>query len=479
MMTRIKDRREFMKKAGQGAFASLAGAQILRLASPASASAQQRKPNIILILADDLAYSDIECYGQKVIRTPNIDRLAKEGLLFTDFYSAAPICAPARCSLMTGLHTGHGLVRGNGSRLFPGGRVAMRPQDVTVAEVLKKAGYVTSLVGKWGLGEPDSTGTPNKKGFDEFFGYLNQNHAQHSFPDYLWKNEQKYPLQKGEYSNDLFIREALDFVRRQSKVPFFLYFASTIPHANPELFKVTGNGMEVPSDEPYSKETWPQLEKNFAATITRLDGDIGKLMGLLKELGLDQNTLVLFTSDNGPHNAGGHDPKFFKSAGPLRGIKGELYEGGIRVPMIARWPGRIRENAVSPEPWTLYDFLPTVAELAGTRVPGTIDGISMAPVLLGRTQPHHEYLYWESFEKGFTQAVRKGNWKAIRTSLTSPLELYDLASDIGEQNNVAARHPEIIAEIEKYLSTARTESEYWPTQQAKAGTNRKEVPPQD
>jgi arylsulfatase A-like enzyme len=421
------------------------------------APSQTRNPNIIFILADDLGYGDPGCYGQKLIKTPNIDRLATQGTRFTQCYAGSTVCAPSRCALMTGLHTGHARIRGNAN-------VPLEPGDLTVAEVLQRAGYTTGIVGKWGLGEPGSTGVPNKKGFDYWFGYLNQTHAHNYYPDYLWRNGEKYPLRKGEYSHDLFTREALDFVKRSSDRPFFLYLAYTIPHANNELFRATGNGQEVPTDAPYSKESWSQPNKNFAAMVTRMDTDIRRLMALLKELRLEEKTIVFFTSDNGPQKEGGNDPAFFDSSGPLRGIKRDLYEGGIRVPMIVRWPGRVREGATSKQVWAFWDFLPTVAEMVGADSLGAIDGISMLPALLGnsRRDRDHEYLYWEFHEGGFKQAVRMKDWKAVRLAAGRPLELYDLIADVSERNDIAGRHPGTVAKMEKILATCRTQSKDWP-----------------
>jgi arylsulfatase A-like enzyme len=368
---------------------------------------------------------------------------------------------------MTGRHTGHATIRGNAL-------VPLRPKDVTVAEVLKSAGYATGLIGKWGLGEPDTTGHPNRKGFDYFYGYLNQVHAHNYYPDYLWKNQDKVVLegnvvkqgvasQRAQYSHDLFTREALAFVADHRDKPFFLYLAYTIPHANNERGRAEGNGMEVPSDAPYSDRKWPQVEKNHAAMITRLDADIGRLMKRLQELGLDENTVVFFSSDNGPHKEGGADPTFFQSAGPLRGFKRALTEGGIRVPMIVRWRGKIKAGAVSDQVWVFWDFLPTAAELTGTKPPADLDGISMAPTLLGSaTQKQHDFLYWEFHERGSQQAVRMGDWKAIRLKIGEPLELYDLKTDIGEKANVAAQHPEVVAQVEAYLKKARTDDPKWP-----------------
>ncbi|MHB8524476.1 MAG: arylsulfatase [Limisphaerales bacterium] len=418
-------------------------------------------PNIIFILADDLGYGDLGCYGQTKIQTPNIDKLAAEGMRFTQCYAGSTVCAPSRCCLMTGLHTGHCWIRGNA-------QVPLRPDDTTVAEMLKRAGYRTAATGKWGLGLEGTTGAPNQKGFDDWFGYLDQTHAHDYYPEFLWRNDRKFFLrgninrQKGDYAPDWFTRVATNFVRVEAAYPFFLYLAYTIPHANNELTRAATNGMEVPSDAPYSSKAWPQPERNKAAMITRLDADVGKLMAELKKLKLDDNTVVFFSSDNGPHKEGGNDPKFFDSGGPLRGIKRDLYEGGIRVPMIVRWPGKIKPGAVSDQVWAFWDFLPTAADIAGVQPPSGIDGISMAPVLRGKPQKSHDFLYWEFHERGSKQAVRMGDWKAVRLRPGEPLELYDLKSDIGEKVNVASQHREILEQIEAYLKTARSESPRWP-----------------
>ena len=433
-------------------------------------AAPQRKPNIIFILADDLGYGDLGSYGQKQIKTPNLDRLAREGIRFTNFYAGAPVCAPSRASLMTGLHQGHAYIRGNTTlKPVPGQsgagatRLPLRPEDVTVAEVLKSAGYATGLIGKWGLGEPETSGIPNRQGFDYFFGYLNQNHAHNYYPDYLWRNQEQVKLSHGEYSHDLFTREALAFIRRQQSQPFFLYLAYTLPHANNELGRKTGNGMEVPNDAPYTQESWRPQEKNYAAMVTRLDADIGRVMSLVRELGLDQDTIVFFNSDNGPQgpDEGGFDPNFFASHGKLRGIKRDLYEGGIRVPLIVRWPGRIKPDTTSDQIAAGWDLLPTLATLAGARVPLHLDGISFSPLLFGQGGLGHKYLYWEFHEGEFSQAVRMKNWKAVRKH-NKPLELYDLKSDPGEQRDVAAANSVIASFIERVMNQEHIESEYWP-----------------
>jgi arylsulfatase A-like enzyme len=452
-----------------------------------------RLPSIVFILADDLGYGDLGCYGQTKIKTPNLDKLAAQGMRFTDFYAGSTVCAPSRCALMTGLDTGHALIRGNA-------KIALRPQDLTVAELLKKAGYHTGLIGKWGLGNENTTGVPQKKGFDEFLGYLDQTHAHDYYPEYLWRYDppragkqgfdgqvvfpQNQSGKHGLYADDQFTTSALNFVRYNQPDrlngyrPFFLYLAYTIPHANNEEGQRTGNGMQVPTNAPYSDQSWPETEKNKAAMITRLDADVGRLMERLQELKLEDDTIVFFTSDNGPHKEGGVDPNFFKSGGTLRGIKRDLYEGGIRVPLIVRWPGHVKPGSVSAEPFAFWDFLPTAAAVSPAKVPEPIDGISMLPTLLGQPQTnHHDFLYWEFHERGFQQAVRMGDWKAVRLKVGAPLELYNLKSDIGEKNNVADKHSDVVAKIEAYLKTARKESDQWPIKAANAGGAAKQKKP--
>lgn len=433
----------------------------LACAAP-GAQARAPKPNIVFILADDLGYGDLGCYGQKRIHTPNIDRIAAEGVRFTQAYAGDTVCAPSRCALMTGKHVGHCRIRGNKPDS------TLEPSDVTVASVLKRAGYRTGVFGKWGLGGAGGPGIPNAQGFDEWFGYLDQRHAHTFYPDHLWQNQREFYIpgnfsMKTQYSHDLLTPRAINFVEGSKTAPFFLYLAYTIPHANDELGAATGNGMEIPDFGPYANESWPDTEKGFAAMITRMDRDIGKLMASLKSLGLDENTLVIFSSDNGAHREGGHDPEFFGSRGPLRGIKRDLYEGGIRVPAMARWPGKIKPGQVSDQVWAFWDFLPTAAELAGAPVPRGLDGISMTNALLGKKQQDHEYLYWEFHERGFSQAVRIGNWKGVRVGARSnPIELFDLSRDPGEKHDVAAQNPEIIAQIAQIMRTARTDSKDFP-----------------
>jgi arylsulfatase A-like enzyme len=423
----------------------------------------QRKPNIILILADDLGYGDLGSYGQKLIKTPNLDQMAREGMRFTEFYAGSPVCAPSRASLMTGLHQGHARVRGNTD--VNNQRVSLRPEDITIAEVLKLADYRSGVIGKWGLGEPDTTGVPNKQGFDYWFGYLNQTHAHDYYTNYLWRNQERVTIPKDTYTHDLFTQEALDFIRRERESPFFLYLAYTIPHANNELTRKTGNGMETPSDAPYSNENWTRQHKNYAAMITRMDADVGKILMLLKDLKLDDNTVIFFSSDNGPQGKaeGGVDVTFFDSNGPFRGIKRDLYEGGIRVPMIVRWPGKIKAGQTSEHPWALWDFLHTAAAVAGEKPLTGLDGISMLPVLLGKRQTNHKFFYWEFHEGGFVQAARSGRWKAVRKGLDNPIELYDLQTDIGETRNIAETQPKIVRRLAEIMKREHVESQQWPT----------------
>jgi arylsulfatase A-like enzyme len=471
-----QSRREFLKTVGLAA-ASVSVSSLLPSCAGMSetATVQKKRPNIIFILADDLGYGDLGCYGQETIKTPNLDQMAVEGMRFTDHYAGSTVCAPSRCALMTGLHTGHCWIRGNA--LLP-----LRPEDVTVAELLKKAAYQTGIIGKWGLGEAGSTGIPNKQGFDYWFGYLNQRHAHNYYPEFLWRNEEKVPIEgnklpapepggwgrsveRATYSHDLFAQEALSFVERNRDKTFFLYLAFTIPHANNEAGQ---NGMEVPSLEPYADKDWPQPQKAHAAMITRMDRDIGRLFGKLKELGLDRDTLVMFSSDNGPHKEGGGDPDFFRSSGSLRGYKRDLYEGGIRVPMIARWPGKIKPGSISNHICAFWDFLPTCCELAGIETPQGLDGISMLETLLSRTdqQKKHEFLYWEFHEQGKKQAVRMDDWKGVRLNVAKdpdgPIELYNLKDDIGEKHDVAGQHPDIVAKIAEYMKLSHAPSEHWP-----------------
>ncbi len=445
------------------------------------------KPNLIWIMADDLGYGDLGCYGQQVIHTPRLDRMAREGMRFTQFYAGATVCAPSRSVLMTGQHQGHTRVRGNAGRTNPLAQ-ALRPEDVTVAKVLQDAGYATALIGKWGLGDVGEAecGVPRKQGFDHFFGYLSQHRAHNHFPDYLWRNEERIALPNkvtpvGEfgggyatdallYADDLFADEALKFVAEHQDQPFFLYWSMVIPHANNERTRELKDGAHVPDYGPYALEDWPAPDRGQAAMITRLDSYVGRMLDQLNQLGLAENTLVIFTSDNGPHNESNHNLERFQPSGPLTGIKRSLTDGGIREPLIAWWPGKVKPGSENGHVGYFGDWMATAAELAGAKVPDAVDSISFVPTLLSRSeqQEEHEFLYWEFHERGFSQAaLYQGRWKGIRErSSDASLQVYDLKNDIGEKNNVAAECPEIAAKLESYLKTARSESPDWPVKNA-------------
>ncbi len=445
------------------------------------------RPNIVFILVDDLGYGDLGCYGQQVILTPRLDRMASEGMRFTDFYAGNTVCAPSRSVLMTGQHMGHTHVRGNASGPDMS-KQSLRDQDVTVAEVLKSAGYATALCGKWGLGDDapgGRSGLPNRQGFDYFYGYLNQVHAHNYYPEFLWRNEEKVMLpnevalaetgyggfiggvarEREAYSHDLFINEALDFIDQHKNRSFFLYLPLTIPHANNEADRVDwAHGMEVPDYGAYTLTDWPSEQKGMAAMITRMDAGIGQIMDALQAHNLDKDTIVIFTSDNGPHAEGGNDPDFFDSNGPLRGTKRDLYEGGIRVPTIFWGPGYVKAGETQEHIGYFGDFFATAAEWSGGSAPDNLDSISLVPVLSGsdQVQQNHEYLYWEFYERGGKQAVRKGPWKAVRVPMfTGEIQLYNLVDDIGETTDVAAQHPDRVAEMAQIMAAAHTPDERW------------------
>ena len=443
-------------------------------------------PNIIWILADDLGYGDLGSYGQQQIQTPKLDRMASEGLRFTDAYAGFTVCAPSRSVLMTGQHTGHTRVRRNGT---PG----LWAEDVTVAELLHQEGYATALIGKWGLGMEDSPGAPWRQGFDYFFGYLSQGHAHNFYPEFLMRNGDRVPLrnvvvrssrydgmsgvatERIDYSHDLLMDEALQWIESKSDQSFFLYLALTIPHANneaggrdgggdPGISRVSADlslhreriGMEVPEAGIYRDEDWPGPQKGTAAMISRMDTDIGRILDLLQSMGIDEQTLVFFSSDNGPHAEGGNDPFFFDSNGPLQGYKRSLHDGGIRVPAIVRWPGHVPAGTVSDVPWYFADFLPTVADLVGFDPPSGIDGISILPVLLGQqSEITGRFLYWGG-TPGRAEAVRWGKWKAIREGPDKPMELFDLSADLSEETDVAGRNPDVVRAILGYIDGAVT-----------------------
>ena len=445
------NRRSFLRTIGA------AGASGLYARSLRGAAAPKRKANIIFVMLDDAGIGDFGCYGQEKIKTPVMDRMAKEGMRFTQAYTASPVCAPCRCTLMTGLHSGHCTRRGNRTTGNPPGAgkdrglVPLRPDDFTIAAMLKKAGYVTGGYGKWGLGNPGTTGTPEKHGFDHFYGYLDQVHAHNYYTDYLIRDGRRETVGQGgknPYSHHLIHKAAMDFIRKYKDRPFLLYLPYTLPHGK----------YVIPDNAPYDKESWTTTEKNYAAMITLADRDVGQVLGLLKELGLDDNTIVFYTSDNGPN------PPFlkrFNSAAGLRGVKRSLYEGGIRMPMVVRWPGKVPAGVVSDCIWTFVDFMPTAADIAGTSPPDNMDGMSILPTLLGRKQEPHEMIYWE-FHSPFHQAVRMGKFKGVRFGTAEPLELYDINADPGERNNIAARHKDVVGKMEAFLAGARTESKYWP-----------------
>lgn len=460
---------------------------ILVFGVSAVAAAVPAKPNIIFILADDLGYGEIGCYGQKIIQTPRIDQMAREGMRFTQCYAGATVCAPSRSVLMTGQHHGRTRVRGNAGNQNPLAQ-SLRSNDVTVARVLQSAGYKTALVGKWGLGDVGvaEQGLPRRHGFDYFFGFLNQHHAHNHYPDYLWRNEEKVPLpndlvpvgdQGGGYAknpkvyaDDLFADEAVKFIGENRAQPFFLFLSLVVPHANNERNRELKNGAEVPDFGPYADKPWPEPDKGHAAMVTRMDSYVGRVLDELKRLELDERTLVIFTSDNGPHKESGHNAERFKPYGAVRGYKRDLTDGGIRVPFIARWPGTVKPGKVSEHVGYFGDFMATAAELVGASLPATqLDSVSFLPALLGkRPQQKHEWLYFEFHEGGFkSAAILDGRWKGIRGSGTNAaFQLYDLKRDLGETNNLAAKRSDLVGRISQYLDVARTESADWPVRPA-------------
>ena len=443
------NRRELTRLAMGGALGLLAGC-----GREAEAPRASRPPNIVFIMLDDLGYGDFGCYGQKMIQTPNVDAFAAGSLRFTDCYAGGAVCAPSRSCLMTGYHMGHTSIRSNA------GTAPILPGDITVGEVLQAAGYKTGVFGKWGLGDAHTAGVPNEQGFDESFGYLHQIHAHSYYPEFLWRNGEKVELPENrdggrvKYSADLIFEESLQFIRNNRQQPFFLYGAYTLPHGR----------YEIPSNELYADRDWPEDKKNYAAMVSHADAQIGRLLALLKELEIEEETIVFVTSDNGGTES---MAPFFQGNGPLRGFKGELYEGGIRVPMIVRWPGKTDPGTVSSVPWYFPDFLPTAAELAGGEAPAGIDGVSVVPALIGSRQPPHEFMYWEFHNfsrrlgdldpKTMQQAVRMGNWKAVKPAPEAAIELYNLETDIAETKDVAATQAEVMAKITVYMKEARSD----------------------
>jgi arylsulfatase A len=443
------------------------------------------RPNIVYILADDLGYGDLSCYGQTKFQTPNIDRLANEGMLFTQHYTGCTVSAPSRSALMTGLHTGHTPIRGN-KNWEPEGNWPLEAKALTIGELLQKQGYVTGAFGKWGLGYIDTEGDPNSQGFDEFYGYNCQTLAHNYYPDHLWHNHNKILLSEndngktGVYSPDLIHKAAITFMENNRNKPFFLYYPTTIPHAElfaKEEYMKKFRGKFLPEKAfkgvdsgptfrlgPYGSQ--PEAHAAFAAMVTELDDYVGELLDKLKELGIENNTVVIFASDNGPHLEAGADPDFFDSNGILRGYKRDMYEGGIRTPMLVRWPGKVKEGSRSDLVSAFWDILPTFAEISGAEIPNVTDGISFVPELIGKKQKAHDFLYWEFHEQGGKVAVRMGKWKAIFLNYDKPsntiTELYDLISDEGETKNVALSNPEIVGKIEALIKKEHIKSEEFP-----------------
>ncbi len=449
-----------------------------------SLSAQKKsfkKPNIIFILADDLGYGDVACYGQQKIETPNIDRLAKMGVKFTQFYSGSTVCAPARCSFMTGMHTGHGAIRGNVT-IKPEGQVPLPDSITTIAMMLQQNGYSTAAFGKWSLGFITTSGDPQKKGFDEFYGYNCQTLAHNYYPDHLWHNHDRVDLpgnlkSDSVYSADLIHQQAMNFLRTKHDKPFFLYLPYTLPHADvivphddvydQYVKKFNDQPVPIPKSVDGEKHHYdPYPHAAFAAMVARLDKYVGEIMQTIKENGLEENTLVIFTSDNGPHKENGGDPVFFNSNAGFKGIKRDLYEGGIREPFIAYKKGMTKAGTVNAMPAVIYDLFPTFLELAGVSSKIKTDGQSIVPALKGKQQQADKYFYWELHEAGGKQAVRMGKWKAIKLNVSkngnAPIELYDLTNDPHEENNVAAKNPDVVKQMEKIFKDAYVPNKDWP-----------------
>lgn len=438
-----------------------------------------RPPNIVLIVADDLGYGELGCYGQTKIRTPRLDALAAEGLRLTQFYAGAPVCAPSRCVLLTGKHNGHAAVRDN-SEVKPEGQMALPAAEITIAETLRDGGYRTGAFGKWGLGAPGSEGAPLAQGFEQFFGYLCQREAHNFYPDHLWRNDERVELvgnSRGltgqQYSHDLIVDEALAFVREHAQEPFFLFVPFTIPHLAlqvPEdsLDEYRGLWEDPPYDGKKGYLAHPAPRAAYAAMVTRMDRDVGRIVDLVEQLGLGENTLILFTSDNGPtyDRLGGSDSEFFASAAGLRGLKGSVYEGGLRVPFIARWTGVTPAGSVSEQAVAAWDLFPTFCELARIAPPAGLDGLDVSAVLRGVAPPLERELYWElpSYAGG-QQALRSGDWKCVRLGTKkggAPLELYHLGRDRAETANVADQHPRVVAELAARLETIRADHPLFP-----------------
>ncbi len=438
--------------------------------------AEERLPNIVFILADDLGAYELGCYGQKKIKTPNIDRLAERGMRFTRFYAGNNVCAPSRCSLLTGLHPGHATIRDN-REAQPEGQEPIHADEATLSSIMKQKGYATGAIGKWGLGMFSTPGDPLKHGFDFFFGYNCQRHAHSHYPQYLYRNAQRFELPGRTYSHDLLEAESLQFIRQHEKTPFFLYLPYIIPHVavqvpEDDLNEYRGKLGDDPAyDGKKGYVPHPAPHAGYAAMVSRLDRTVGKIMTLLEELNLTDNTLIIFTSDNGPtHKVGGADSAFFESAGKLRGLKGSMYEGGLRVPFIASWKGKIKPGALCDTRWAFWDMMPTLGEAAHAELPVKLDGISFLPTLLGQSQPkQHEFLYWESGGYGGQQAVIAGPWKAVRTNLKQQVsqpklktQLFNVDEDESEACDVAALHPAEVTRLEALMKREHSPSAIFP-----------------
>ncbi|VGO20449.1 arylsulfatase [Pontiella sulfatireligans] len=436
----------------------------------AAGAVQARQPNVVFILADDLGYGDLGCYGQTMFETPNIDALAKKGMKFTNHYSGSTVCAPSRCALLTGMHMGHAAVRGN-AELEPEGQQPMPADTYTAAHLFKKAGYKTGIFGKWGLGAAGSTSDTVAMGFDTFYGYNCQRLAHCYYPAWMWRNNEREFLWGNvssfskDYAPDFIHQEALKFIRENKDEPFYCYYALVQPHADmiaPEEYMKKHRGKYLPElnyEEDYYTGQ-PEGHAAFVAMVNILDDYVGEVMAELDKLGIADDTLVIFASDNGAHEEGGADPEYFDSNAVWKGFKRDLYEGGIHVPMIAAWPGKIKEGVVNDHISAFWDFLPTVAELIGEPLPLKVDGVSYLPTLLGKDgQGNHDYLYWEFAMKGGRKAIRKGNWKGVRYDVfkasDSMLELYDLSADPGETKNLAEQYPEVVAELDALMKKSR------------------------
>lgn len=440
----------------------------------AGTTGKGKYPNVIYIMADDLGIGDVGVYGQKIIKTPAMDKLAKNGMVFTQHYSGSTVCAPSRCSIVTGKHTGHAFVRGNKGQIASDGKKYDYPlaaSEITVAEIMKQQNYTTACVGKWGLGGPGSEGHPNNQGFDYFFGYLGQGNAHRFYPEYLFENDKKVTLEKKVYSHRLIMDKALGFVEKNAGKPFFLYLTPTIPHADIDIPKELigeygGMFHETPHPEGKHYVAQPQPKAVYAAMVSLLDKDIQRLIDLLDAKGILENTLVIFTSDNGNHKEGGHFPEDFDSNGPFRGWKRDLYDGGIRAPFIVHWPEKVKAGTASYHISAFWDFLPTMCELVNVSVPKGVDGISYLPAITGdNTQKKHDYLYWEFHEQGGKQAILKDNWKLIRLNINKvgkeKYELYNLSSDPAEMFDVVSQYPELFSELKNVLlGSHKTSSVY-------------------